>query len=216
MCRHHGARVSRCEFRRSTQRLGACLRWCLEPEGCRGSLSSWAIVSKSTCDSVRKSSRLGRYWRSRPLVFSLLPRCQDIACTGEHAFGDLVGGHTALQLRAPHRLELDVAPLDRFPLLPSGCIPLGEQVPAFASLAGRGRRCGCRCPGLRARHYSRREACDPHVEVVSLPKKDRKVLQHLINHDNMLPLGATMGSRHRLNRRPGIAVRPWACCHTGM
>jgi hypothetical protein len=75
----HRKRMSchRCGFRRSTQHLGECLRWCLEPEGCRGrSLSSWAMASKSAWVSVRKSSRLGRYWRSRPLVFSLLPRCQ--------------------------------------------------------------------------------------------------------------------------------------------
>lgn len=44
---------------------------------CRGpSLSSWAMVSRSAWVRVRKSSRRGRYWRSSPFVFSLLPRCQ--------------------------------------------------------------------------------------------------------------------------------------------
>ena len=47
----------------------------LKPRVCRGrSLSSSAMASRSSWVRVRQSSRRGRYWRSRPLVFSLLPR----------------------------------------------------------------------------------------------------------------------------------------------
>src|SRR3954453_21084802 len=48
--------------------------------GCREAkrlalLSRVAIASSSACENTDRSVPLGRYWRSRPLVFSLEPRC---------------------------------------------------------------------------------------------------------------------------------------------
>src|SRR3954454_5560867 len=48
--------------------------------GCRKAkrlalLSRVAIASSSACETTDRSVPLGRYWRSRPLVFSLEPRC---------------------------------------------------------------------------------------------------------------------------------------------
>src|SRR4051812_19826964 len=48
--------------------------------GCRKAkrlalLSRVAIASSSACENTDRSVPLGRYWRSRPLVFSLEPRC---------------------------------------------------------------------------------------------------------------------------------------------
>ena len=44
---------------------------------CRGRLLSWiATSSRSSAVWVLRSVPLGKYWRSSPLVFSLLPRCQ--------------------------------------------------------------------------------------------------------------------------------------------
>src|SRR4051794_23817741 len=48
--------------------------------GCRKAkrlalLSRVAIASSSACENIDRSVPLGRYWRSRPLVFSFVPRC---------------------------------------------------------------------------------------------------------------------------------------------
>jgi hypothetical protein len=52
----------------------------LKPRVCRGRpLSSAAIASRAAWSSWRRSVPRERYWRSRPLVFSLLPRCQGCA-----------------------------------------------------------------------------------------------------------------------------------------
>ncbi len=40
------------------------------------SLSSWATQSRSSALCTDRSLPFGKYWRSRPLVFSLVPRCQ--------------------------------------------------------------------------------------------------------------------------------------------
>ena len=40
------------------------------------SLSSWATQSRSEALWIGKVSALGKYWRSRPLKFSFVPRCQ--------------------------------------------------------------------------------------------------------------------------------------------
>src|SRR5215213_11213715 len=55
----------------------------LKPSVCRGRrLSLSAMASKSAWVRVRKSRVRGRYWRSSPLVFSLLPRCQGLLLPG--------------------------------------------------------------------------------------------------------------------------------------
>ncbi len=40
------------------------------------SLSCWATQSRSATEWIDRSVPLGKYWRSRPLKFSLVPRCQ--------------------------------------------------------------------------------------------------------------------------------------------
>src|SRR5262245_57667464 len=51
----------------------------IQPRVCRGRvLSERAILSSSRCVHCERSVDLGRYWRSSPLVFSLLPRCQGL------------------------------------------------------------------------------------------------------------------------------------------
>ena len=40
------------------------------------SLSSWATHSRSEALWIERSVPFGKYWRSRPLVFSFVPRCQ--------------------------------------------------------------------------------------------------------------------------------------------
>ena len=63
------AHDQRCGLRRSVQHLGQCLDGVLKPRVCRGRPLSWsAMASKSAWVRVRKSSRRGRYWRSRPSV----------------------------------------------------------------------------------------------------------------------------------------------------
>ena len=37
-----------------------------------------ATASRSSWVCLLRSVPLGKYWRSRPLVFSLLPRCQGL------------------------------------------------------------------------------------------------------------------------------------------
>ena len=52
----------------------------LNPSVCRGRLLSFrAMVSKSSWSRVLKSRVRGRYWRSRPLVFSFVSRCHGLA-----------------------------------------------------------------------------------------------------------------------------------------
>src|SRR2546423_494280 len=46
---------------------------------CRGrSLSSAATRSRSCWECTPRSVRFGKYWRSSPFVFSLLPRCHGL------------------------------------------------------------------------------------------------------------------------------------------
>ncbi len=52
------------------------MRGWLNP-GCRGLLLSAAwMASRSSTLHRDRSLPLGEYWRSNPLVFSLVPRCQ--------------------------------------------------------------------------------------------------------------------------------------------
>ena len=51
----------------------------LKPRVCRGlPFSSAAMPSRSAWVKSRRLTWRGRYWRSRPLVFSLLPRCHGL------------------------------------------------------------------------------------------------------------------------------------------
>lgn len=51
----------------------------IQPSVCRGRLlSSRAMASRSSWLCTERSVRFGKYWRSSPLVFSLLPRCQGL------------------------------------------------------------------------------------------------------------------------------------------
>ena len=51
----------------------------IQPRVCRGRvLSERAMASSSRWVHCERSVDLGRYWRSSPLVFSLLPRCQGL------------------------------------------------------------------------------------------------------------------------------------------
>src|SRR5665811_1812002 len=57
------------------------------------SLSSAATQSRSSLLCTLRSVPLGKYWRSRPFVFSLVPRCQGVRVTEEDRH---VGGHPDL------------------------------------------------------------------------------------------------------------------------
>jgi hypothetical protein len=66
-------------LRGSGQRLRERLWGVLNPRVCRGRpLSSAAIASSAAWSSWRRSALLARYWRNRPLVFSLVPRRQGL------------------------------------------------------------------------------------------------------------------------------------------
>jgi hypothetical protein len=65
--------------RRAFWRAHCCMAWCgvLSPRHRRGrSLSSAATLPSWSAVHALRSVPFGKYWRSRPLVFSLLPRCQ--------------------------------------------------------------------------------------------------------------------------------------------
>ena len=63
----------------------------LKPRVCRGRpFSSAAIASRAGWSSWRRSALLGRYWRSRPLVFSLLPRCQGLRGSQKYTWTPVV------------------------------------------------------------------------------------------------------------------------------
>src|SRR5262249_18442347 len=62
----------------------------IHPMVCRGRvLSERAIASSSRCVRCERSDDLGRYWRSSPLVFSLLPRCHGLFRVAEARGGAL-------------------------------------------------------------------------------------------------------------------------------
>jgi len=51
----------------------------IHPRLCRGRpFSSQATALRSALLRLARSSPLGRYWRSNPFVFSLLPRCHGL------------------------------------------------------------------------------------------------------------------------------------------
>src|SRR5690606_32278039 len=41
-------------------------------------LRVWAIAATSSADHLERSVPFGKYWRNRPLVFSLVPRCHGL------------------------------------------------------------------------------------------------------------------------------------------
>jgi hypothetical protein len=56
----------------------------IQPSVCRGlPLSSAATASSSAWEKRLRSVRLGKYWRSSPLVFSFDPRCQGLRGSAE-------------------------------------------------------------------------------------------------------------------------------------
>src|SRR5450631_1942006 len=81
-----------CGFRRRIQALGATQARSLSAGVLNPNvfLGRWfrrrATLFNCDCVTSDRSAPLGKYWRSNPLVFSLLPRCQGLLGSQKYTF----------------------------------------------------------------------------------------------------------------------------------